>query len=284
MSTPVLIERPSAGTSELPLVFDSPHSGHDYPDDMNAVVPIQTLRQQEDAFVDALFGHVPVLGAVLLKATFPRIYIDPNRSSEDIQPDALDGPWPGPINNTIKVKRGAGLIYTKVHGEVLMYDRKLTVAEVQHRIDTYWKPYHDALSRELDRLHEAFGAVWHVNCHSMPAKGNVHTEDGPAERADFVLGDRDGTTCDSAFTESIRAFMVGKGYSVAINDPMKGVELVRKHGRPNEARHSLQIEVNRRLYMDEVAIEKNALYPETAAAIADMNAHIADFVRSRASI
>lgn len=281
MGEPVIITRPTDGVAEIPLVFDSPHSGYDYPDDMNSIVPNEILRQTEDAFIDALFGHVSVLGAVFLKAMFPRCYIDPNRSTEDIQVDALDGPWPGPVNNSIKINRGAGLTFTKIQGELEIYDRKLSVAEVQNRIDSYWQPYHTALGNELDRLHTAHGQVWHINCHSMPAKGNVHSEDGAVERADFVLGDRDGTTCAPELTQFVGEFLSGRGFDVAINWPMKGVELVRKHGRPSENRHSLQIEVNRRLYMHEVEVTQNDLYPETALLIAEMNAKIAEFVGSR---
>ena len=118
----------------------------------------------------------------------------------------------------------------------------------------------------------------------MPAKGNTHAKDGEVERADFVLGDRDGTTCAPEFTNAIEEYLSGRGYDVGINLPMKGVELVRKYGRPDEARHSLQIEVNRRIYMDEVEITKNDRYAETASVLADMNAMIADFVRDRVSV
>lgn len=284
MTEPVIVARPAAGTAPLPLVFDSPHSGFEFPADMKPAISLDILRQNEDAFVDALFGHVTVLGAVLIKATFPRTYIDPNRSTEDVETAAIDGHWPDPVNNSIKTKRGAGLIYTKIHGEESIYDRKLTVAEVRTRIEDYWRPYHDTLQVELDRLHGDFGGVWHINCHSMPERGNVHTEDGPVVRADFVLGDRDGTTCEAAYTEIVRDFLAGRGYNVAVNWPMKGVELVRKHGRPVENRHSLQIEINRRLYMDEKAITKNGLYPETAAVVADLDDVIAAYVRDRASV
>ncbi len=284
MSDPVIVIRPSAGTDPLPLVFDSPHSGADYPADMGAVPDMAILRQSEDAFIDALFGHVSVVGAVLVKATFPRCYIDPNRPDDDIDVNALDGDWPGPINPGVNIGRGAGLVWTKILGQQPVYDRKLGVAELQARIENFWRPYHDALSAELDRLHAAFGSVWHVDCHSMPSRGNEHTIDGAVDRADFVLGDRDGTTCDGAFTEAGRGFLAGRGYDVAVNWPMKGVELVRKHGRPDEGRHSLQVEINRRLYMDEVAITKNDRYPETAAVVADMNAVIAEFVANRTAV
>ena len=284
MSDPVIVVSPSSDTPVLPLVFDSPHSGFDYPEDMRSILSNKVLRQTEDAFIDALFGHVPVLGAVLIKATFPRCYIDPNRSTDDVQVDAIDGDWPHPVINSIKTNRGAGLIFTKIQGEEVLYDRKLSVAEVENRIANYWQPYRNQLSAELDRLHSAHGQVWHINCHSMPAKGNIHAEDGEVERADFVLGDRDGTTCAPEFTNAIEEYLSGRGYDVGINFPMKGVELVRKYGRPDEARHSLQIEVNRRLYMDEVEITKNDRYAETASVLADMNAMIADFVRDRVSV
>lgn len=284
MPAPVIVSRPAVGTKPLPLVFDSPHSGADYPADMRAVPATAVLRQSEDAFIDALFGHVTVLGAVLAKATFPRCYIDPNRPEDDIDVNALDGIWPGPVNPGVNIGRGAGLVWTKILGLQSIYARKLTVAEVQARIENYWRPYHDTLSAELDRLHKEFGAVWHVNCHSMPSRGNEHSIDGAVARADFVLGDRDGTTCEAAYTEVVRDFLAGRGYDVAVNWPMKGVELVRRHGRPGEARHSLQIEINRRLYMDEVAITKNDRYRDTAAVVADMNAVIAGFVRNRAAV
>ncbi len=118
----------------------------------------------------------------------------------------------------------------------------------------------------------------------MPARGNKHMEDGDVARADFVLGDRDGTTCAPEFTETVRAFLADRGYDVSINFPMKGVELVRKHGRPVEGRHSLQIELNRRLYMDEVTISKTDRYAETASLLADLDAQIANFVRSSLSV
>ena len=284
MTDSVTVIRPAAGTPSLPLVFDSPHSGLDYPADMKPALAMDVLRRSEDAFVDEMFGHVPELGAVFLKATFPRCYIDPNRTTEDIETAALADEWPGPVTPSIKTSRGTGLVWTKIGGVHPIYDRKLTAAEIRHRIDGYWRPYHDLLVAETDRLHAVFGGLWHINCHSMPARGDDTTEDGPVDRADFVLGDRDGTTCAGAFTETVRDFLAGRGYDVAVNWPMKGVELVRRPAVPAENRHSLQIEINRRLYMDETAIVKNDLFAETQAVLADMNAVIADFVRAHAAV
>ena len=116
----------------------------------------------------------------------------------------------------------------------------------------------------------------------MPAFSSVVSEEGPGKpRADFVLGDRDGTTCEPEFTAAVAAILRGCGYDVAVNDPYKGVEIVRRHGRPAERRHSLQIEVNRRLYMDEDTLEPNAGYAQLARDIDRLVAGLAAFVRAR---
>ena len=139
-----------------------------------------------------------------------------------------------------------------------MYARKLAAAEVRARIDRFWQPYHDELSALLDARHQRFGAVWHLNCHSMPAIGDALADDPGRERADFVLGDRDGTTCEPAFTQVVADTLRNLGYSVKVNDPYKGVELVRAYSNPAERRMSLQLEVNKRLYMDEKTLQKTA--------------------------
>ncbi len=280
MSEPVIVTRPDPARA-LPLLFDSPHSGNVFPADMRPAIATHELRQGEDAFIDEMYAHAVDAGAVLVAATFPRTYIDANRSEFDIQEDALDGPWPGKVANSAKIGRGSGLCWTKLKGEIHIYDRKLTVAEIQNRIETYWRPYHAAVRAEYERLHAMAGCIYHIDCHSMPRRGNAHTEDGPVERADFVLGDRDGTTSGPEFVELVRAFLAGRGYKVTVNDPMKGLELVEKYGVPSQGRHSLQIEINRKLYMDEQAIEKNGLYPETVATLDAMIDHLAGYVRAK---
>jgi N-formylglutamate deformylase len=96
-------------------------------------------------------------------------------------------------------------------------------------------------------------------------------------RAPFVLGDRDGTTCDPELTDFVRRVLEGRGHEVKLNDPYKGVELVRRHGRPAENRHSLQIEINRALYMDEATLERNAGYARLKADLTHLVAALASF-------
>lgn len=236
----------------VPLVLDSPHSGSDWPDDFRPAAPEPLIRATEDAHVDVLFGRAPDHGAVLLRALFPRAYIDPNRSLHDIDPALLADPWPAPLAPSSKTALGKGLIWRLVPPGVAVYDRRLPVAEVEARIDRCYRPYHAVLAEVLDALHARFGRVLHVNCHSMKSVSTDLDPEGPGvRRPDFVLGDRDGTSCDPAITDRVRGFLESAGHSVAVNDPYKGVELVRAYGNPPAGRHSLQIEIRRDLYMDE---------------------------------
>jgi N-formylglutamate deformylase len=266
---------------EVPLVFDSPHSGTEYPEDFDHACAREMLRVAEDAWVDELYGPAPEYGATLIGALFPRSYLDTNRDAADIDEALLDAPWPGELRPTEKTRLGQGLVRRLARPGLPVYDRKLSVAEMQHRLAKYYEPYHAELQQTVDRLRRKFGVVWHVNCHSMPARGNEMSSDPGAERADFVLGDRDGTTCAPEFTDFVRRVLVGCGYAVKLNEPYKGVELVRRHGRPAENRHSLQIEVNRRLYMDEKRLEKNDHFATLAGDIRHLIEALASFAQGR---
>jgi N-formylglutamate deformylase len=266
----------------VPLVLDSPHSGTHYPADFDHLPPRARVRQAEDTYVEELFHAAPAAGATLIEALFPRAYIDPNRHASDMDPAVLDEPWPGPLAPSRKTEQGMGLVWRLAHGGIPLYARPLALADVERRIALYYEPYHAAVTAAIDERHRRFGAVWHLNCHSMPAVGDVMADDPGRSRAEFVLGDRDATTCEPEFTAFVAATLSGMGYEVAINDPYKGVELVRKHGRPVERRHSLQIEVNRRLYMNEVTLEKNAGFGALQADLARLIEALADYARARA--
>lgn len=262
----------------VPLVFDSPHSGRDYPDDFHASVSVDMLRQAEDSYVDELYAAAPAHGATLVTARFPRTYIDPNRSLLDIDASLLEAPWPGPAVPGRKTQLGVGLIWRVLDSGEAIYARKLSVDEVKRRIVRYHQPYQRAVKDALDAAHAHFGAVWHVNCHSMPAMSGRISEEGPGKpRADFVVGDRDGTTCAPEFTALVAGRLRDMGYDVRLNDPYKGVELVRAFSDPAAGRHSLQLEVNRRLYMDERTREKSAGFERLRADLERLIAGLAAY-------
>ncbi|OYQ32510.1 N-formylglutamate amidohydrolase [Niveispirillum lacus] len=238
----------------VPLLFDSPHSGTRYPADFDFTCPFPLLRQAEDTHVDELFAMVPDLGATLLCALFPRSYIDVNRAPDDIDPVMLEGEWPAPVNPSSKSLAGMGLVRHLCRPGIPMYDGRLPVAVVQERIENYWRPYHDLLSETMDGIFSQFGAVYHINCHSMPS-----FVIGPERQSpDFVIGDRDGSTAERGFTRLVVDTLRSMGYTVRLNDPYKGVELVRRYSNPARGRHSLQLEIDRRLYMNEETLEIHA--------------------------
>jgi N-formylglutamate deformylase len=245
--------RATAGST--PLVFDSPHSGTQYPPDFRFSCDFALLRTAEDTHVEKLYDFVPSLGIAWVEALFPRSYLDANRSDREIDVEMFDGPWPGATPDAAmldKVRLGKGLIWKYTDDGVPLYDRKLAVEEVQRRIDQCWRPYYQAVAAAIDAAHARHGYSLHVNCHSMPAIAASHATDHPGiAHADFVVGDREGTTADPRLGARVADFLRERGYKVEINFPYKGVELVRRFGDPARHRHSLQLEVNRKLYMDE---------------------------------
>ncbi|PWC32609.1 N-formylglutamate amidohydrolase [Azospirillum sp. TSO35-2] len=263
----------------LPVLFDSPHSGRVYPADFQVICPHPLLRQAEDTHVEELFATAPDHGATLLCALFPRTCIDVNRAVDDIDPALLDGAWPTPLHPTARSMMGMGLIRSMLRPGVPLYDGKLPAAVVADRIDRYYRPYHAQMRATLDRLAERFGAVWHVNCHSMPSTLGPDGRDPLA--ADFVIGDRDGTTSEAGFVALVAETLRGFGHRVAINDPYKGVELLARYGDPARGRHSIQLEINRRLYMNEETLERHDGFARLKGEIDTLIRRIADHAERR---
>lgn len=239
-----------------PLVLDSPHSGTFYPPDFRPVCDLATLRRAEDTHVEKLYAFAPELGVAWVEAHFPRSYLDANRDVTELDTALLDGPWQGPLATDpqvlAKVRLGKGLIWKLTDEGLPIYERLLGVDEVAARIAQCWVPYHAAVAEAIDVAHARHGYSIHINCHSMPAIAGSHATDFPGlAHADFVIGDRDGSTASPALSQALCAHLRARGYSVDYNHPYKGVELVRRHGDPAANRHSIQVEINRRLYMDE---------------------------------
>jgi len=247
----------STGDASVPLLYDSPHSGREYPPDFEASASMADLRRGEDAWADELISDAHALGVTVLLATYPRCYLDLNREVDDIDPDMLEGAWPTPLSPSLKSERGLGLIRRLVVPGVPIYDRRLSVEEVQARIESVYLPYHAMLHELRMRLLERHGTLWHVNWHSMKSAGNAMTPDGEgAPRPDFVLGDLHGKSAHPAVTGVAAGILEGMGYRVAVNDPYAGGKILKDMGAPESRVHSIQIEINRSLYLDELRVEK----------------------------
>ena len=273
----VLVRHPPQA-DPVPVVFDSPHSGAQYPDDFGYAVEFEQLRSTEDMYVDELFGAAPAHGATLLCALFPRSYIDVNRHPLDLDASLLAEPWPEELQPGDKTHNGKGLIRLQAQGEPI-YDRKLEVAEVEQRLAGFYNPYHAELAGAIERCKREFGVAWHVNCHSWtpPFSGR----DGkPVRHVDFFLGNRDHTTCGADFIHFVQEFLQGFGYVARVNRLFKGMELVRRHGRPEADQHSLQIEINRNIYMDKFHYGKSEGFAALQEHLTGLIETICDYTRA----
>jgi N-formylglutamate deformylase len=279
--TPVILSGPPAGTPPVPLVCDSPHSGTHYPDDFGHAVELAALRRSEDTHVDTLWSAVPQVGGSFIAATFPRSYIDPNRLESDVDVAMLDGPWPHRVDPSSRcVEQGNGLVWRLTPEFLPIYARRLGVGEVERRIHHYWRPYRQVVDDQLRRVAERFGGWWHLNLHSMPSNAYERLGLQARRAADVVLGDLDGRTCAPEFLDVVASAFKLRGYSVSVNDPYKGQDLIRSSGQPANNRHSLQIELNRALYMDEKTRERNAHFNTLKRDIDHVLRDVAAFVQA----
>ncbi len=264
VAAPVSLERlVSSHIGRSALVLDSPHSGTQYPPDFGYACAFSRLRKAEDTHVEKLYSFAPATGAHWIEAHFPRSYLDANRNTTEIDVSMLDAPWLLPLATEpavlSKVRLGKGLIWRTTDCGEPIYQRQLSVAEVHCRIARCWVPYHAAVAAAIEAAHAAHGFSVHINCHSMPAVASRYATDFPGQaHADFVVGDRDGQTASLALSALVCAHLRGRGYDVAHNHPYKGVELVRRHSQPARHRHSIQLEINRKLYMNEDTLEITA--------------------------
>jgi N-formylglutamate deformylase len=233
---------------------------------------MRTLRQAEDTHVEKLYDFAPAMGIAWIEALFPRAYLDANRNCTEIDESMIDAPWPGDIVSDEKalgkVRLGKGLLWRCTDDGVPIYSRKLSVAEVQSRIERCWTPYHAAVAQAIEDAHGRHGYAIHINCHSMPAVAGQFSTDFPGlVHADFVIGDRDGTTAAPALSRKVCSHLESLGYDVSYNHPYKGVELVRRYGDPARQRHSIQVEINRKLYMDEETLQLTPAHEELKASL-----------------
>ncbi len=238
----------------LPVVLASPHSGRVYPDDFIAASRLDplTLRRSEDGYVDEIFGRAPLHGAPLLKALFPRAFLDPNREAFELDPDMFADDLPAYVNTrSPRVIAGLGTIARIVGQGQTIYRGKLSFGEALRRINRLYHPYHRALAHLIDATRRRFGHCILLDCHSMPSAGDAAGDGCSMACTDFVLGDCYGSACDGAVVATAEAWLAGRGFSVARNAPYAGGYTTRHYGRPRAGVHALQIEINRGLYMDE---------------------------------
>jgi N-formylglutamate amidohydrolase len=262
--------------SRGPVVFNSPHSGLIYPREfLNASrLDMVTLRRSEDCFVDQLFAGVVTRGYPLMRAHFPRCYVDVNREPYELDPRMFDGRLPSFANTrSMRVAGGLGTVARVVGDAQEIYGERIPVDDALRRIECLYKPYHRTLRRLFTRVHREFGAAVLVDCHSMPSSAG-NKDDRP--RADIVLGDRYGTSCVGIVAEVIEESLIGLGYAVSRNKPYAGGFITEHYGNPAAGLHAIQLEINRALYMDERRFERIAGFDQVAADLEQLSDRLAE--------
>ena len=244
-----------------PVIFNSPHSGRIYPDEFvsRSRLDPHSLRRSEDCYIDEVFLNVADLGAPLMRANFPRAFLDVNREAYELDPLMFTDPLPDFVNTaSVRVAGGLGTIARVVSETEEIYREPLTFAEAEARIRTLHIPYHQHLTRRLVDARNMFGAVVLIDCHSMPSSVPSQGATEQTVRPDIIIGDRYGSSCGGAIVDMVEQLLIGMGYSVSRNRPYAGGFITQTYGRPVQAMHALQLEINRSLYMHEARLAKHA--------------------------
>jgi N-formylglutamate amidohydrolase len=252
---PLVLHRPA--TWATPLIFTSPHSGKSYPAELLAASALDAhaIRKSEDVMVDALIGGAFERGVAGLTCEMARAYIDVNRDPWELDPEMFADALPAHAQSqTARVAAGLGSIARLVGEGQEIYARKLTLADAEARIETVHRPYHAALGALIEEARAQFGVAVVIDWHSMPsAAGRMEAKRGRG-KPDMVLGDRHGSACAKPLTQQVRRLLEGSGYTVALNTPYAGGYTTQAYGRPRDGVHALQVEIDRGLYLDEVAL------------------------------
>ncbi len=241
-----------------PLLVDVSRSGREYPKEYRSPLPFTTVHDNVSMYVEDLWAGAPAAGGTLLYCTFPNTWVDVNRNEADMDPAIVDGQWPKALKPTARTLEGLGLIKTKSRYGEPFQERKLTVAEIEERLSDYYRPYHAELKRIVDESHCKFGVLRQISCHCMSAVGAPTHPDAGKPRADFCISDLRGKTSSPQTMALVVDTLKGLGYSVSVNEPYIGNELIGRHGDPKRGIDSIQVEINKKLFMDTKTFRKTA--------------------------
>ncbi len=267
-----------------PAVFNSPHSGRDFPEDFlrQSRLARHTLRKSEDCYVDELFLSCVAHGAPLLRARAPRSYIDLNREPYELDPRMFSGELPGYANTSSpRVAGGLGTIPRIVSEGEEIYRGRIDFAEARKRIEQIYLPYPRTLPALTNAVMSKVGEVLLVDCHSMPASASAHVAPQATGGVDVVLGDRFGASCAEDISGFVEDELRHSGLRVLRNKPYAGGFITQNHGAPHRGQHALQIEINRSLYMNEATLEKTSGFQDIRAVLEKLSASLLPYLEER---
>lgn len=249
-------ESPSA----LPVMISVPHAGRVYPSSLLREMrhPDTAALKLEDRYVDNLARAIGrETGSALLIAQAPRAMIDLNRAPDDVDWEMLGrAVRPDDASNhpSRRARSGLGLIPRRVPGLGELWRRPLEEQDLAMRIAEIHEPYHVRLGAMLASLRDRWGVALLIDLHSMPPLISRGSQAG----AQFVIGDRFGTTCHGSLVAEAFTQFAQAARPVAHNRPYAGGYVLERHADPSAGIHAMQIEVDRSCYLDARMVEPGA--------------------------
>ena len=227
---------------QLPVLLSVPHSGRDYPDWLNRLPSAgkPSLTMLEDPFVDRLVWRAMQRGCGAVIAKAPRAAIDCNRAEDEVDPSVIDGARRRGIS--ARARGGLGIVPARTAQHGYLWRRAITPKQLDERLNQAHRPYHNAIEAQLALLIDRFGCALLLDCHSMPP---------PAEGVpSIVFGDCRGRTAEPWISAEAVAIAKRLGFEAGLNDPFAGGHVIERHARPAAGVQALQIEIDRRCYLD----------------------------------
>jgi len=266
---------PPASKRLSPVVAASPHSGRHYTNAFiqQASLPLEQLRQVEDAAMDRLLTFQP-LPSPLLLAEFPRSFVDVNRRHDEIDGTMFDGPV-DIINAKITryLRSGLGMIPKKAAEQKDIYAEPLPADEVTYRRQHYYIPYHKALKTLVDTAANSGHALL-LDCHSMPS-GLFGVE------SDIILGSNHGQSARPWVVDAALEYFSREGLSIRLNTPFSGGFITKHYGKPQAGVSALQIEICRSLYLNEQSLELKSDWSALASILCRFVLHMDELMIRR---
>ncbi|MFO0665741.1 MAG: N-formylglutamate amidohydrolase [Polyangiaceae bacterium] len=251
------------GVAQTPVIVEVPHAGTLVPPSVLArmVAPARCVVRDADLWVDEIYGSVPTVGATLLAAHYSRYVVDLNRADDAIDSESVEG-----ADDKLQAPRGVIWRLSSDRDRVLT--SPLPRVEFEARLRTYYAPYHLALHDLIREVRKRFGYAIVLAAHSMPSvngprTGVVSDVGSVRARADFVPGTRGRTSASGRLIDWLDAFLKRRNYDVRHDVPYAGGFTTQHYGRPADGVHVIQLEMARRLYMDEQACTRRPVAFET---------------------
>lgn len=244
----------------IALFATIPHSGEKIPEDCHWLkkLPEEILMCDVDRYVDRLYE--PTLQALqipFVKTEWHRYAVDLNRRPEDIDNKVVAGSaLPGSQHD------GGGFKDRGYHWRIttkndILIKEPISVQMHQKLTELIYKPFHQAVEAQYQKLAQTAEKVYHLDLHSMPSVGTTEHRDPGQRRADIVISDCKGQSAEKEFVDKAILAFVRAGFKVGYNWPYFGGRVSEQYGKPDQSRHAIQIELNRALYMDEITKKLN---------------------------